>query len=260
MKYNRVLVWFRNDLRVKDNEVLTRAILQGKEVIPVYCLDPRMFEKTQLGFPKTGSFRAKFLLEAISDLRQSFRKLGGDLVILQGNPEASLIDFAKQAGAKAIFFSKEVTSEERNVDKSLEKAAFANGIACESFWHSTLYHLDDLPFPAKQTPEVFTQFRKEVEKQSKIRLTYPEPKKINYPSEVINSQAGELPNLKTYGLEEPKQDVKSWLEIKGGETSALGRLRSYFLQGNPQWAGWDGLQLQVFSLVGLGLYLSPDYL
>ena len=75
MKYNRVLVWFRNDLRVRDNEVLTRAILQGKEVIPVYCLDPRMFEKTELGFPKTGSFRAKFLLESVADLRHSFRKL-----------------------------------------------------------------------------------------------------------------------------------------------------------------------------------------
>lgn len=249
MKYNRVLVWFRNDLRVRDNEVLTRAILQGKEVIPVYCLDPRMFEKTELGFPKTGSFRSKFLLESVADLRHSFRRLGGDLVILQGKPEEAVIELAKKVEAKAIFFSKEVTSEERNVDKSLEKFAFANGIACESFWQSTLYHLDDLPFPAKQTPEVFTQFRKEVEKQSKIRLTYPELKKINYPKEALNSSGSELPNLKAYGLEEPKQDVKSWLEIKGGETSALGRLRSYF---------WEKDLLKVYKETRNGL-IGMDY-
>lgn len=119
MKYNRILVWFRNDLRLRDNETLSRAIQQGIEVIPVYCFDPRMFGKTELGFPKTGSIRAKFLLESVADLRQSFRRLGGDLAIIQGKPEEAVIELAKKVEAKAIFFSKEVTFEERNVDKSL---------------------------------------------------------------------------------------------------------------------------------------------
>lgn len=74
MKYNRVLVWFRNDLRVRDNEVLVKAALSAKEVIPVYCFDPRTFENTNLGFPKTGSFRAGFLIESVADLRKSLRE------------------------------------------------------------------------------------------------------------------------------------------------------------------------------------------
>lgn len=248
MKFNRVLVWFRNDLRVSDNETLCRAIQQGREIIPVYCIDPRMFEKTDLGFPKTGSIRAKFLFESIKDLRTSLQKLGADLVILNGKPEESLVDFAAAIEAKAIFFSKEVSSEERNVDKSVESASFSKGIACESFWQSTLYHLDDLPFPIRQTPEVFTQFRKEVEKQTKIRASLPEPKNINYPSDAIPN-AGELPGLKAYGLEEPKQDAKSWLEIRGGEASAQGRLRSYF---------WEKDLLKVYKETRNGL-IGMDY-
>jgi deoxyribodipyrimidine photo-lyase len=249
MKYSRILVWFRNDLRLRDNETLTRAMQQGKEIIPVYCFDPRMFEKTELGFPKTGAFRAKFMLESVADLRSSLRRIGGDLVILEGKPEEAVVDFAKKIEAKAIYYSKEVTSEERNVDKSLEKAAFSSGIACESFWQSTLYHLDDLPFPVRQTPEVFTQFRKEVEKQSKIRQAFPEPKHLSYPGGELISSPGDLPKLKNFGLEEPKQDAKSWLEMKGGETSVLGRLRSYF---------WDKDLLKVYKETRNGL-VGMDY-
>ena len=156
------MVWFRNDLRLSDNETLTRAIQQGKEIIPIYCFDPRQVENTKLGLPKTGAFRAQFLTEALEDLRKSFIQVGANLVFLHGKPEQVVVDFAKQLQASAIFFSKEVTSEERQVDKGLEENAFSKGIACESFWQSTLFHKDDLPFPIKQTPEVFTQFRKEV--------------------------------------------------------------------------------------------------
>jgi deoxyribodipyrimidine photo-lyase len=228
MKYNRIVVWFRNDLRHSDNETLTRAIQQGGEIIPVYCLDPRHFANTRLGLSKTGAFRAQFLTEALEDLRNSFIQLGANLVILQGKPEEVLVDFAKQVQASAIFFSKEVTSEERQVDKDLEEASFSKRIACESFWQSTLYHKDDLPFPIKQTPEIFTQFRKEVEKQSKIRAPFPTPTAINYPGEALIPDAGSLPQLTDYGLEKPKRVEDSWLKIRGGESSALGQLQSYF--------------------------------
>lgn len=57
------IVWFRNDLRVHDNEVLLQASQSSETVIPVYCFDPRHFEKTHyFGFPKTGG---KFTLSLV---------------------------------------------------------------------------------------------------------------------------------------------------------------------------------------------------
>lgn len=50
-----VIVWFRNDLRVLDNEALIRAWTVSEFVLPVYCVDPRLFATTHcFGFPKTG--------------------------------------------------------------------------------------------------------------------------------------------------------------------------------------------------------------
>lgn len=53
------VVWFRNDLRVLDNEALIRAWDQSGEVLPVYCVDPRLFGVTHcFGFPKTGGINS----------------------------------------------------------------------------------------------------------------------------------------------------------------------------------------------------------
>ena len=48
-------MWFRNDLRVHDNEALWKACEGAESVVPLYCFDPRHFEKTQhFEFAKTG--------------------------------------------------------------------------------------------------------------------------------------------------------------------------------------------------------------
>jgi deoxyribodipyrimidine photo-lyase len=49
------VVWFRNDLRVLDNEALYKAWVSSEMVLLVYCVDPRLFGTTYyFGFPKTG--------------------------------------------------------------------------------------------------------------------------------------------------------------------------------------------------------------
>lgn len=57
------------------------------QVIPLYCFDPRQFCMTPNGYPKTGAFRAKFLLESVLALRSALRNLGSDLLIANGQPE-----------------------------------------------------------------------------------------------------------------------------------------------------------------------------
>lgn len=70
-----IIFWFRNDLRLHDNEALLKATKAGN-IIPVYVFDERQFNKTSLGFKRTGAFRAKFLLESVEDLRNNLRKIG----------------------------------------------------------------------------------------------------------------------------------------------------------------------------------------
>jgi hypothetical protein len=49
------IVWFRGDLRLHDHQALTRAQAECSSLLPVYCFDPRDYEKSPQGYDKTGA-------------------------------------------------------------------------------------------------------------------------------------------------------------------------------------------------------------
>lgn len=224
MANQRSLIWFRNDLRLHDHEPLQQALKTSSEIIPLYCFDPRQFGQTSFGFPKTGAFRAQFLLASVTDLRQSFRTLGSDLLMRQGKPEVIIPDLVKQLGITAIYYHAEVTSEETVVERAIATALQHSDVKMKSFWGHTLYHPDDLPFEISQLPELFTSFRKQVEKASSVNPPLPVPEKL---PPVPDVDPGNIPQLSDFGLELPPFDARSVLRFKGGETEALARLDYY---------------------------------
>ncbi|MGR3274056.1 DASH family cryptochrome [Acaryochloris marina NIES-2412] len=220
----RVLIWFRNDLRLHDHAPLHQAVRSNAEVIPCYCFDPRQFGQTPFGFPKTGSFRAQFLLESVADLRQSLQAKQSNLIIRQGHPEMVVPELAQALNVDAVYFNREVTSEEVEVENHLRKALADLGIDCLRFWSSTLYHPEQLPFPIRELPEVFTQFRKRVEKSAKPKAPFPTPQTL---SALPDIDPGELPQLENWGLSTPKLDSRAMIRFSGGESAALARLQDY---------------------------------
>ena len=86
-KKQKGLVWFRNDLRVNDNESLTNAIAENDTVIAVYFFDPRHYQETSFGFIKTEKFRAKFLVETVTELKENLEKLNISLLVYHEKPE-----------------------------------------------------------------------------------------------------------------------------------------------------------------------------
>lgn len=72
----RLLIWFRNDLRIHDNPTLAYAQSfakhnPGTEVVPVYFFDPRFTTQKvdDYGILKCGKHRLKFTIEAVTNLR-----------------------------------------------------------------------------------------------------------------------------------------------------------------------------------------------
>ena len=96
MSEKTILVWFRNDLRIHDNEILLEAVRKADKILPVYCFDPYYFKKNPSGNSKTGNLRVRFLLESVADLRKNLQALGGDLIIRVGNPAEVLTQLAEE--------------------------------------------------------------------------------------------------------------------------------------------------------------------
>ena len=223
----RILIWYRNDLRVHDFSALDEAVQQNAEIIPVYCFDDRLFGETSFGFPKTGNYRAQFLLESVADLRNSLQKLGSNLIVRRGLPEEIIPAIAEQLKVDRVSYSKEVTSEEKRVEKKLRQALSAKNIKVDTYWEATLYLPEDLPFGIKETPELYTNFRKQVEKKSEINQAIAAPTKLPPLPEI---EPGDIPTLSDFGLSTPEFDERGVLRFKGGETEAIKRLEDYFWQ------------------------------
>ena len=242
----KVLVWYRNDLRVKDHEALWRACQNGNEVYPVYIFDPRCFTSTAPGFQRTGSFRLQFLLESLHELKISLSTLGGDLVIRHGPPEDVIPQLVEELAVDKVYCSKEVAWDEMCIAEKMESRLAQKNVALDQFWQSGLYHEEDVPWPIKQVPDVFSSFRKESEKTVAIRPEFDVPEKVNFPGGI---ETGNIPSLEHLGLFLEKRNRKAVLSFKGGEKQAWKRLNDYF---------WKDDLLRKYKFTRNGL-IGKDY-
>ena len=229
MSERTILVWFRNDLRIHDNEILLEAIRKADKVLPVYCFDPYYFKKTSLGGHKTGNFRARFLLESVADLRKNLRAIGGELIVRVGNPAEILPQLAEEYAVNEVYHHREVAYEETDMSEQVETALWKIKLNLKHFIGHTLYHKEDLPFPIKDIPDSFATFKKKVERDSNVRPCIATPEHIPVP---LITDGGELPTLHQLGLTNPVDDPRSSIKFTGGETAALARLHLYFLNRN----------------------------
>lgn len=218
------IIWFKNDLRLHDNETLVKAIEASENIIPVYCFDDAHFITTKYGTKKTGSFRAQFLLESLVDLDNNLRAIGSGLIIVKGKPEEELLKIATIYRATKLFAKTEVGYEEQLTEKNVINALDTINCSFHKFSTSTLYYVNDLPFSINNLPDIFSNFRRQVEKESTIKYTFKKPKSISSPA--IPALA--LPTLAQLGLEKQTIDPRAAIQFVGGETEAHKRLQHYF--------------------------------
>ena len=206
----RIIVWLRNDLRLRDNAVLHEAVKRARkindastsgemcEILPMYCFDQRQMSGfSQHGCPKTGAQRAKFQIECVVDLKERIKTIGSDLLITVGKPECvirSLVLDHKQASIDSslestalVLTSSEIASEEKVAEKKvLTEMKKIPGSKFELVKSTaTLYDNDDVlnifGESNKHMPDVFTPFRNKVESRLSVKQPLTQPPRNSLP-------------------------------------------------------------------------------
>ncbi len=246
MKQKINIVWFRNDLRVRNNEALYKACQDKLPVVGVYFFDPAHYATTNYGFKKTEKFRARFILESIQELKENLAAINIPLHVKLVSPDQGFLEISKNFDIRGIFLQKEWTSEEVATEQEIQKTIPPTG--WHRFYQQFLFHPDDFPYPDVQfLPEVFTEFRKKCEKFSRVRTSIPIPTKR--PDENLSHIQYNLPSLSDLGLEEFDKDPRSAFPFKGGENQAWKRIEDYF---------WETKKLQYYKKTRNGL-VGTDY-
>ena len=233
------LKWFRNDLRTIDNHSLYNACRENEKVIGIYCLDPRHFETTPFGFKKTEKFRTKFLLQTLHELQQNLLEKNIRLLIYYGYPEQLIPEISAKYQIDTIYSQNEWTSEEILVEQEIRNLITVNW---KTYYDQFLFHPDDVPFDDwGKIPEVFTDFRKQLEKKIRVRPTVSISAK---PQSNLIEETTPIPGLEDLGHEDFKQPEKTAFPFRGGEIQAKKRIKEYF---------WDSNKLSVYKKTRNGL-------
>jgi deoxyribodipyrimidine photo-lyase len=235
MASQRLVLWFRNDLRLHDNYVIAEAakmmssnrklevgcqnvacripatsaralvlILLAHvplpwQIVPVYCFDPRHFGTSQYGPRKCGVLRAKFLQESVLDLKTSLKGIGSDLLVYHGTPESIMPTLMSKDAATTVLAHEETCDEELRVDRGVRRAIKQLKGDLKLIWGSTLFHKDDLPYnqDLANMPDVFTPFKEGCEKKSRgVRLCAPTPRTLPpLPADLLEKAKDSVPPL-----------------------------------------------------------------
>jgi deoxyribodipyrimidine photo-lyase len=218
------IVLFTSDLRLHDNTTLLEAIKENDEVIPLFCWDEAYMNSEQFGFNRMGKIRRGFLQKVLKDLQLRLKSIGGYLLVKKGNQADVIQDLLSSYSIFKVYAKKQVGIEEKRENERLKRLLLSKGVDFEEYSTSTLYHPSDLPFSMSSIPEVFTKFRKIVEKEASVRQPLSAPKAISCP--VITSDLQELNSLN----ESIESDKRNSLPTLGGESVALAHLDSYLFE------------------------------
>jgi deoxyribodipyrimidine photo-lyase len=105
------VMWFRRDLRLRDNPSLLAA-LEADEVVPVFVVDPALWARS-------GPVRQAYLSASLRSLDES---MGGALVVRRGRPADELTRLVRHLGAESVHVAADFGPYGRRRDEQVGEA------------------------------------------------------------------------------------------------------------------------------------------
>ena len=125
---NPAIVWFRNDLRLADNPALHAAAASKRPLVCIYIYD----ENTS-GPRSPGGAARWWLHGSLRGLHEALQERGGELTILRGGMERTLLGLAAEINASAVYWNRRYDEPGRTLDSSIKAHLRQNNIEVESF-------------------------------------------------------------------------------------------------------------------------------
>ena len=111
------VMWFRRDLRVGDNPALLAARGAGDGVVPLFVLDPRVWDAA-------GPPRRAFLVGCLEALRE---QTDGALLVRRGDPRDVVPAVVRETGAGSVHVARDTGPYGRRRDEAVRAALGAAG-------------------------------------------------------------------------------------------------------------------------------------
>ncbi|MEM7401784.1 MAG: deoxyribodipyrimidine photo-lyase [Pseudomonadota bacterium] len=223
---SRGLLWYRSDLRLKDNPALTYACANCNQLAFVYFYNPADTSDWKLG-----STSKWWIHHSLNELRNSLCDNNADLDIILADPSSSLLELCQNNHIDHVFWNRLYEPNNTSRDKKLKKSLLENNVKVKSFNASLLYEPWEISKPDGTPYRVFTPFWNTIRKRgldfkkTKNIRSFPEHIKLkkisSFEKNILNANL--LPKLNWN-----EQFHQYW---QPGENGAAKKLKAFFKYG-----------------------------
>jgi len=198
-KNRTVIHWFRRDLRLNDNNALSKALSIGVSVQPVFIFDTQILTK----LADEDDARVTFIYEQLKILNASLAKYNGAIAVYHDNPLDAWKKIITDFQPEAVYYNRDYEPYAIERDEKVSIFLKTQQIASYSFKDQVIFEKDDLLKLDGRPYTVFTPYKnKWIE-----RLTNDDLKDNKVAEQLKNIRpfAWQLPDLSALGFTPTKQ-------------------------------------------------------
>ena len=213
-----VLLWFRRDLRLTDQEAVTVAAESGAPVIPVFILD----ESDAKPHRAMGAASRWWLHHSLTSLAARLDTLGNPLMLRRGDAVQTILALVAETGAEAVHTGFMPDPGERATDRAIAEALAGQARKLHRHRTTLLHDPHKVQTQAGNPFRVFTPFSKAFEAQVHIRPPGAAPKHLAAGPSIASDRLTDWALLPTIPWDRGMTD-----EWTPGETGAAERLTDF---------------------------------
>jgi deoxyribodipyrimidine photo-lyase len=216
------LAWFRQDLRLADNDALDAAARSCDAVIPVYVWNPG-----DEGDWPPGAASRWWIHESLARLETALRAKGSTLILRRGPAAEILPALARETGATRLFYNARHEPAALRTEHAVVEALRREGVESLRFQASMLVEPGSIHGRSGDPLQVFTPFLEAFLKQVEIRAPRPSPPRLpaapRWPTTEVLPALGLLPQVPWH-----TSLARHW---QPGEQAARAQLKTFVAQG-----------------------------
>jgi len=122
------IVWFRTDLRLRDNPAFAAAAKSGCSVLPVFVLDNQT-----AGVRPIGGAAQWWLHHSLQSLAKDLSDFGLPLILRRGESADVIADLVLETDAEAVYWNRQYDAAATARDGAIKTALKESGVNGESF-------------------------------------------------------------------------------------------------------------------------------
>ena len=207
------LVWFRQDLRLKDNPAFIHACQAHANILPLYIYDKR--------HSVLGEAQAWWLHQSLQALGESLNEDELKLILRQGSSQEIIEELIEKLSIDAVYWNRCYDPHSIQRDKKIKAKLASQGIEVQSFNGSLIHEPWTILNQSGTFFKVFTPYWKECRKQ----LTPPKALSSRHKPKALKAHSDAL---KSFALEPSRDWAKRFPEFwTPGEKGALKKLQLF---------------------------------